>query len=410
MNAEIIGVGTELLLGQIANTNAQHISRELAAAGINVYFHTAVGDNLDRMADAITRALARADCVVITGGLGPTPDDITREGVAAATGRDLQRDESLAQSVTDIFERMGRRMPQENLRQADLPRGATAIPPEGTAPGFFLEHEGAIVFALPGVPWEMEAMLSKAVIPLLRDRSGGGTIVSRQVLVIGLGESHTHELIEDLVASQTNPTIAFLAGGGQVRVRISARAATEEEANSMIAPVEQSVRERLGDSAVPGNHGSIVQAFTEMLSDRSLTLGAAESLTGGLVGVEMTKAAGASEVFLGSLVCYDVEAKHRVAGVDRALLEGPGPVSEQAAAALAEGAARVLGADVGISTTGVAGPEPHDGQPVGTVFVGASLNGRTEVRKIQGYGDRDNIRRMAVTAAIDLGRRLVAAR
>ncbi|MDQ4095263.1 MAG: competence/damage-inducible protein A [Actinomycetota bacterium] len=407
MNAEIIGVGTELLLGQIANTNAQHISRELAAIGVNVYFHTAVGDNLERMRDAIERALGRADCVIITGGLGPTPDDITREGVAAATGRGLKRDDALVDVIERIFERLGRAMPEDNLRQADLPEGAIPIPPEGTAPGFFVEHEGAFVFALPGVPWEMRAMLDKAVVPLLRERSGEGALVSRQVLVIGLGESHTHELIRDLVARQTNPTIAFLAGGGQVRVRITARAATEQAASALIDPVEQDVRARLGDAAVTGDYGSIVQAFTHMLRARELKVGIAESLTGGLVGVEMTKAAGASEVFLGSLVVYDVAAKNKVARVEQAILDGPGPVSEEAAAALARGAAEVLGADVGLSTTGVAGPEPHDGEPVGTVFVGAAMKGRTEVRKVRAYGDRDNIRAMAVTAAVDLGRRLL---
>lgn len=407
MNAEIIGVGTELLLGQIANTNAQHISRELATVGVNVYFHTVVGDNLDRMVETIARALGRAGCVIITGGLGPTPDDITREGVAAATGRELQRDESLAGTVKGIFEHLGRAMPADNLRQADLPRGATAIPPEGTAPGFFLEHAGSIVFALPGVPWEMRAMLDKSVLPLLRERTSGGAIVSRQVLVVGLGESHTHELIRDLVEAQENPTIAFLAGGGQVRVRITARAETEEQAQALIEPVEKKVRERLGEAAVPGDHGTVVQVLVAMLRERELKLGAAESLTGGLLGVEMTKAAGASEVFLGSLVVYDSEAKNRVALVDRAILEGPGPVSEAAAAALAEGAADVLGADLGLSTTGVAGPEPHDGEPVGTVFVAASLNGKTRVRRIRGYGDRDNIRALAVTAALDLGRRLL---
>ena len=407
MNAEIIGVGTEMLLGQIANTNAQHISRELAAIGVGVYWHTAVGDNLERMREAIARAMARADYVIITGGLGPTPDDITREGVAAATGRVLKRDPALEKKVSDIFAGLGRPMPEENLKQADLPEGAEAIDPEGTAPGFSLEHEGAVVYALPGVPWEMKGMLEKSVLPDLKRRAGAGAIVSTQILVVGLGESHTHQLIADLVDEQTNPTIAFLAGGGQVRVRITAAAESEGAARSLIAPVDAALRERLGDAAVEGDHGSIVQAVTHILRDRNLKLGAAESLTGGLLGVEMTKAAGASEVFLGSLVCYDSDIKHKVAGVPREILEGPGPVSEEAAAALAEGAARVFGADLGLSTTGVAGPEPHDGQPVGTVFVGASFDGRTEVRKIRGYGDRDNIRALAVTAAVDLGRRLL---
>lgn len=407
MSAEIVGVGTELLLGQIANTNAQHISRELAAIGVGVYFHSVVGDNLERMRETIERALKRADYVIITGGLGPTPDDITREGVAAATGRELRRDEGLAKVVSDIFASMRRQMPEENLKQADLPEGAAPIAPEGTAPGFTLEHEGAVVYALPGVPWEMKAMLEKTVLPDIRGRAGAGAIVSTQILVVGLGESHTHQLIGDLVDEQTNPTIAFLAGGGQVRIRITAAAPTEQAARALIAPVEASVRDRLGDAAVEGDHGSVVQALTHMLRDRNLKLGAAESLTGGLLGAEFTKTEGASDVFLGSLVCYDADTKHKVARVPREILDGPGPVSEEAAAALAEGAAEVLGADLALSTTGVAGPEPYEGESVGTVFVGATLNGRTEVRKIRGYGDRDNIRALSVTAAADLGRRLL---
>ena len=407
MSAEIVGVGTELLLGQIANTNAQHISRELAAIGVGVYFHSVVGDNLERMRETIERALTRADYVIITGGLGPTPDDITREGVAAATGRALRRNEELEKVVSDIFASMRREMPEENLKQADLPAGAAPIGPEGTAPGFLLEHDGSVVYALPGVPWEMKAMLEKTVLPDIRERAGAGAIVSTQILVVGLGESHTHQLIADLVDTQTNPTIAFLAGGGQVRVRITAAAPTEQAARSLIEPVEVSIRERLGDAAVTGDHGSVVQALTDRLRERDLKLGAAESLTGGLLGAEFTKTEGASDVFLGSLVCYDSDIKHKVARVPREILDGPGPVSEEAAAALAEGAAEVLGADLALSTTGVAGPEPHDGEPVGTVFVGATLNGRTEVRKIRGYGDRDNIRAMSVTAAADLGRRLL---
>lgn len=407
MSAEIVGVGTELLLGQIANTNAQHISRELAAIGVGVYFHSVVGDNLERMRETIERALTRADYVIITGGLGPTPDDITREGVAAATGRGLQRNEELAKVVSDIFASMRREMPEENLKQADLPEGADPIAPEGTAPGFVLEHEESVVYALPGVPWEMKAMLEKTVLPDIRTRAGAGTIVSTQILVVGLGESHTHKLIADLVDEQTNPTIAFLAGGGQVRVRITAAAPAEDAARVLIAPVEASIRDRLGDAAVEGDHGSVVQALTDMLRDRDLKLGAAESITGGLLGAEFTKTEGASDVFLGSLVCYNSDIKNKVALVPREILDGPGPVSKEAAGALAEGAAQVLGADLALSTTGVAGPEPHDGEPVGTVFVGATLNGRTEVRKIRGYGDRDNIRALSVTAAADLGRRLL---
>ncbi|MDQ3985826.1 MAG: competence/damage-inducible protein A [Actinomycetota bacterium] len=407
MNAEIIGVGTELLLGQIANTNARDISQVLAEIGVNVYFHTVVGDNLDRMTETLRTALERSDCVIVTGGLGPTPDDVTREGVGAATGRRLIRDPSLVERIRAIFENLRREMPEENLRQADVPEGAVVIEPEGTAPGFYLQERDSVLFALPGVPWEMKAMLNKVVVPYLRDKRTGGAIVSRQVLVIGLGESHTYKKISDLVDSQDNPTIAFLAGGGQVRIRLTARAEDHDSAVALIEPIERKVRERLGKAAVHGNHESIAQALTDLLRSTKQKMAAAESLTGGLVGAAMTKAAGASDVFVGSLVCYDDRAKQNVARVPQEVLEGPGPVSDAAAAALAEGAAEVLAVDLGVSTTGVAGPDPHDDEPVGTIFVGAHHSGRTEVRKIRGYGDRDNIQAIAVTAALDLGRRLI---
>ena len=407
MRAEIVGVGTELLLGQIANTNAQEISSALAGIGVDVYFHTVVGDNLDRMAETIERAVSRSDCVVITGGLGPTPDDITREGVAKAFGLSLSRSDELAERIRSIFERMGRPMPEENLRQADLPEGAVPIDPEGTAPGFTLERDDKIVFALPGVPWEMEAMLHKTVTPTLRARSGDQVIASREVLVLALGESRTHEAIKDIVDAQTNPTIAYRAGGGQVRVRISAKAGSESEALALIRPVESAIRERLGDDAIPGNYRTLAEALGNVLRERGLRMAAAESLTGGLIGSSLTHAGGSGDFFVGSLVCYTNEAKRDVAGVDEAILMGPGAVSEDAAIALAERAAAKFGVELAVSATGVAGPAEQEGKPPGTIFVAATLTGRTEVRKVRGYGDRENMRAIAATAALDLARRMV---
>lgn len=366
-----------------------------------------VGDNLDRVAATISTAAGRADAVIITGGLGPTPDDLTREGVARAFGVELERDAGLETTIRKIFDRLNRPMPEENLRQADLPRGATPIPPEGTAPGFSLERGGALLFALPGVPWEMEAMLTKTVLPELTKRAGDAVIVSRSVIVVGLGESRTHEKIADIVARQTNPTIAYLASAAQVRVRISAKADNESAAHALIAPVEEEIRARLGIDALPGNHGSVAESVAALLRDRDATVGCAESLTGGLLGSELTAAGGASDYFRGSLVCYSNEAKRDVAGIDAAILAGPGAVSEEAAAALAEGAALRLEADLGLSTTGVAGPAEEEGKPVGTIFVGACFGGTTEVRRVTGYGDRDHIRRIAVTSALDLGRRII---
>lgn len=408
--AEIVGVGTELLLGQIANTNAQRISAALADIGVDVFFHSVVGDNLERVAATIATAAERADVVIITGGLGPTPDDLTREGVAAAFGLQMGRDRALEEVIRGIFDRLGRAMPETNLRQADLPVGATPIAPEGTAPGFFLEHGGTLLFALPGVPWEMEAMLAKTVLPTLRERAGDSVLVSRQVVVIGLGESRTHEKIADIVAAQTNPTIAYLASAAQVRVRLSAKAQSEAAALALIAPVEAQIRDRLGDDALPGSPGSVAEALADLLRERGATVGCAESLTGGLVGSELTEAGGASDYFKGSLVCYSDAAKRAIAGVDPAVLQGPGAVSEEAAAALAEGAAARLAADLGLSTTGVAGPAEEEGKPVGTIFVGAAFGGVTEVRSVHGYGDRDHVRRIAVTSALDLGRRMLQGR
>jgi nicotinamide-nucleotide amidase len=409
MNAEIVGVGTELLLGQIANTNAQKISDALAGIGIDVLHHQVVGDNVERMADSFRLALGRADAIVVTGGLGPTPDDVTREAVALTTGRALRRHEDLVAKIRKVFDQIGREMPADNLRQADLPEGANVIEPVGTAPGFWLEHEGALLFALPGVPWEMEAMLASTVLPELRKRAGDAVILSREILVLGLGESRTHELIADIVAEQTNPTIAYRAMGGQVRVRLTAKAPDEKTAVGLILPVEEQIRERLGPAAVPGTASNLGEAIGNMLRDRRATVGVAESLTGGLIAAELTNTSGSGDYFLGSIVCYSNGAKRDVAGVDEAILLGPGAVSEEAAAALAEGAAQRFGADLGIGATGVAGPAEQDGQPVGTIFVAATLGGATEVRKVRGYGDRSNVRAFAVNAALDLARRVLVA-
>ena len=405
--AEIVGIGTELLLGQIANTNAQRISQALATIGVDVHFHTVVGDNPERMTATIAAALDRSDAVIITGGLGPTPDDITREAVSEVLGRPLARVEELADAIRAVFKRLDRPMPEENLKQADLPDGAEPIPVEGTAPGFFIDDERGMVFALPGVPWEMEAMLEKSVLPKLRERAGGYTLVSREVTVMALGESRTHEKIRDIVDAQSNPTIAYRAGGGVVRLRLSAKAATEAAALALIDPVEEQIRERLGIDALAGHFGSVSEALGALLRDKDLTIAAAESLTGGMIGSALTRVGGSGDFFKGSLVVYATESKSEVAGVDPAILEGPGAVSEEAALALAQGAVEKFHADLGIATTGVAGPTEQEGKPVGTVYVAAHFDGRTEARFIQGYGDRDNIRQIATNSALDLGRRLV---
>ena len=409
MKAEIVAVGTELLLGQIANTNAAHVSSALATIGVDVYFHTTVGDNHERMREVIGRAMDRADATIVTGGLGPTPDDITREVVAELTERKLVRDERLAQLVRDIFAKMKREMPESNLRQADLPEGGRAIDPVGTAPGFWIDHGGKLLFALPGVPWEMTAMLDGAVLPELRARTGDQSIVSREVLVIGVGESATHQRIGDIVDAQTNPTIAYRAGGGQVRVRISAKASSEADALALIGPVEDEIRSRLGDDAISGDSASLPDELGRLLREQQGSVALAESLTGGMIAAQMTEAAGASDFFKGSAVVYATESKRDVVNVPESVLDGPGAVSDECARSLAEGARNRFRADLGLGVTGVAGPSEQEGQPVGTIYVAAALQGRTESRHVRGYGDRDNIRHIAATAALDLGRRLLLA-
>ncbi|MGH2821388.1 MAG: nicotinamide-nucleotide amidohydrolase family protein, partial [Actinomycetota bacterium] len=296
---------------------------------------------------------------------------------------------------------------EENLKQADLPDGSVPIEPEGTAPGFYVDDGSSVLFALPGVPWEMKAMLDKIVVPLLAERAGGSILVTRHVLVMGLGESATHQKIADIVEGQSNPTIAFLAGSGQVRVRITAKAATEEEAEALIAPVEEQVRARLGEAAVPGGRASVADALGDLLRARRATVAVAESLTGGGLGAALSETDGASDYFLGSLVVYAASSKRDVAGIDAAVLEEHGAVSAQTAEALAEGAARRFGADLGLATTGVAGPAEQEGHPVGTIFVAAFHDGTREVRRVRGYGDRQHVRALAVTSALDLGRRVL---
>jgi nicotinamide-nucleotide amidase len=257
------------------------------------------------------------------------------------------------------------------------------------------------------VPWEMRAMLGKTVVPELRRRAGEGAIVSREILVMGLGESHTHQLIADIVDAQTNPTIAYLAGAGRVRVRLTAKAASDAAALGLIKPVEEQLRERLGDAAVEGEGGDLAEILGDELRQRGMTVATCESLTGGEVAAQISGSGGSSDFFVGGLVTYATGSKAEVAGVDRAILEGPGAVSEEAAAAMAAAAASSFDADLGLSTTGVAGPAEQEGKPVGTIFIGAALAGRTEVRKVRGYGDRANIRATAANAVMDLGRRLL---
>ena len=409
MRCEIVGVGTELLLGQIGNTNAAWIGQRLADVGWECLRHTTVGDNEARIAEVLLEALGRADGVILTGGLGPTQDDVTREAVAAVAGVPLVRRPVLEDWLRERFARMGTRMAEMNLRQADVPEGARYIDnPRGSAPGLIVEVGGKPLYAVPGVPREMEGMLERVVLPDLAARAGEGrAIVSRVLRTAGVGESRLAERLTPLweAAGGGQVTLAYLASAGEVRVRLTAVGATREEALAEIAPVEAKIREELGEIVYGVDDETLEAAVGRLLGERNGTLATAESLTGGLLGGRVTAVAGSSAYYLGGVVAYATEAKAALLGVDRDLLATQGPVSEPAAAAMAEGARRAFGADLGLATTGVAGPTEQDGRPVGTLCLGVADAAGTATATMRAPGDRAQVRAWAATVALDLLRR-----
>ena len=406
MRAEIIGVGTEILLGQIANSNAQWISEKLAEIGVDVLHHQAVGDNVDRIAAAFEEALSRADVVIATGGLGPTQDDITREGLAKALDVKLERDPEIERFLRDKFEKLGRPMPEINLVQADVPVGGRTIMPErGTAPGLVCETDGKVVYAVPGVPAEMREMMQRAILPELGERSGPSAIVSRVLRSTGMPESRVAEVLADLFEGNENPTVAYLASSGEVKVRLTAKAPTRAEAEQLIAPLAEEVERRLAPHVFTTGDEELEQAVGRELRARRRTVACAESLTGGGLAARLTRAPGASEYFLGSAVTYTGDAKQQVLGVSKETIEGPGVVSEACAREMAAGARRLFGADVAVSLTGVAGPEPHGGEPPGQIWIALDADGVQHARGFRAPGDRDQVRRWAEQAALDLLRR-----
>lgn len=406
MNAEVIGVGTELLLGQIANTNAQWISQRLAAIGVDVLRHEVVGDNFDRIVEALQEAAERADVVLVTGGLGPTEDDITRDALARVLGAELVRDPALERWLRERFAGFGREMPESNLRQADVPTGARYIPNDrGSAPGLIgALSDGTRFYAVPGVPGEMRDMMEGTILPELA-ASTGATIVSRIVRCTGIGESKVAELLADRFEEATNPTIAYLASAGEVKIRITAKDQTAGEAEASIAPVLEEIVGRLGDVVFTIDDESLEEAVARLLRAAGQRIAVAESLTGGGVCERLSAAPGSSTTFAGGAVTYDENAKLKVLGVSRVTLETHGVVSSACALEMAAGVRTLFGAELAVALTGAAGPEAHGDAEPGTVWIALVSERTVHSRGFRAPGERDQVRRWSEQAALDLVRR-----
>jgi competence/damage-inducible protein CinA-like protein len=403
--AEIITIGTEMLLGELVDTNTAWISQHLAGLGVGIYRHTTVGDNPERIVDALREAASRSDLVVTTGGLGPTSDDLTNACLSTLTGREMVEYQEAREHVDRMFAKFGREPTENNYKQALFPEGTELIPNlVGTAMGALVEWEGTLFTTLPGVPTEMKSMFEATLEPLIRARSDG-SIVSKTLHFAGIGESALAEKVQEFLDA-TDPTVAPLAGQGKVRLRITTRAATEREAQEKIAPVEKEVLARLSDYYFGEDDETLEGAVGRLLKERGATIALAESCTGGLLAKRLTDMPGSSEYFQEGLVTYSNESKERLLGVQHDLIVELGAVSEPVAREMAEGARRVSGADYGLSVTGIAGPDGGtEEKPVGLVFVGISDQDGTFAEKLDLTAwarSRDSIRERSANRALDL--------
>ncbi|MEQ8840383.1 MAG: competence/damage-inducible protein A [Acidimicrobiales bacterium] len=414
MKCEVVAVGTELLLGQIVDTNSSWIGEQLALVGIDSHYQTKVGDNLGRMVEVLRQAVDRSDAVIVCGGLGPTQDDITRSAIAAVMGVELVRDQEIVERIQAMFGGRGREMPDNNLLQADVPVGATVNPAmPGTAPGLICPltgaDEGKVIYAVPGVPWEMQQMVMAGILPDLQARAGITSVIrSRTLRTWGQSESGLAEQLDEEITrldGDGTATIAFLASGWEgLKVRITAKAPTEPEVIAILDEEEQRVREIIGDIVFGLDDDTMESVVMELLRARGQTLALAESLTGGLIASRLTGHAGFSDVFRGAVVPYHRDLKQSILGTP----DVPA-VSEEMVTAMAEGVCRALGADVGIAVSGVAGPEPHEGVDPGVVWIGVHLNGTTEAITLTLPFDRERIRQFTCIMALNMLRtRLLA--
>lgn len=405
MIAETVFVGTELLLGEILNTNAQYISQRLAELGVDQYFQVTVGDNAERLAGVLRQALSRSDVVITSGGLGPTQDDLTREAAAAVAGRPLELDAGYLQDLQEWFRRRtGREMPANNARQALVPRGARMMPnPVGTAPGLIVPVGEKALLLLPGPPHEFKQMLHDHVIPFLTERMGAGRLqlFSRTLRLCGTGESAVEQAILDLIQGQTDPSLAPYAKVGEVHLRLATKAESAAAAAARFAPLEDEIRRRLGTYIFGTDDTTLEQAVGARLRERGWTLALAESCTGGLVAKRITDVPGSSAYFLAGYVTYSNGAKTDLLGVSPQTLQAHGAVSAETVKAMAAGAVQRSGATVAVAVSGIAGPGGGTPErPVGTVWIGLSGPGMTKARQFQFRGSRSVIREWAAQQAL----------
>ncbi len=405
MKAEILSIGTELLLGEIVDTNSAFIAARLPGLGIDVYYQHTVGDNLGRIVETIARAWEANDLVITTGGLGPTEDDLTREAVAIVLGEETHVDADLEAWVRSIFARRAGVMPERNVKQAWLIPSARAIPnPRGTAPGWWVERDGKVIVSMPGPPGEMTSMWENEVAPELQRRNPGIVLVSRTLKTSGMSEGGVDEAMSPLLKS-TNPSIGVYARADGIHVRFAAKAASTEEAKALIAPVEEEARRILGPVIWGVDDDTFEKVVGDLLAARGLTLAVMESCTGGLLADTITNVPGSSRYFRGGIVSYATEVKELM-GVDPRIVEEHGVISDKTAIAMAEAVRRRLEADVGVGVTGVAGPDPQDGKPVGEVHIAVVVGeGAPQVISYTMPQSREQVKRRAVTQAISLLRR-----
>ena len=410
MNCEVLAIGTELLLGQVVDTHSSWIGEQLALTGIDCLYQAKVGDNPARIRTALQEAVYRSDAVIVCGGLGPTQDDITRDVIADVMGVALHRDAAVEEKIRTMFGTRGRDMPANNLRQADVPEGATVMAQQpGTAPGLICPVGDKVVYAVPGVPYEMKEMVEGSVLPDLARRAGVQSVIrSRTLRTWGHSESGIAEVLADRIVELDalgNPTIAFLASGIEgLKVRVTAKADDDAAAESILEAELAVLAPILGDWTFSAEDESMETVVLGLLRERGLTLAVAESVTGGLVMARLTAAPGTSDVLKGGVVSYFSEVKYDLLDVP----EGP-VVSREAAKAMADGVRKLLEADVGLGVTGVAGPEEQEGQPVGTVFCGWAIGDDVDAVRVQLPGDRRRVRDFATITLLDLLRRRLLA-